>query len=240
MSVPRAILLLALGGFAGCKSTSTSTQSQLPPRTFRMQALVSAIRPEFLGLAAETNLIRAQIAPSVYAALVTMTNAAAADVATGDGRRAGGDGATAPVPPVNGPKPSSIAAANSTRDRHPTTRRACPSRCREARSVRPVRRASAPYGRRLASSPARSPSSRRLVRSRRSARPVRRVRCGAASRLAMCRPGPARESATRVCAGRRRLSRPRAVGTRRASARKRTRPSPAPIALFAPSWPFVG
>lgn len=186
MFVPRAILLLALGGLAGCKSTSTSTQSQLPSRTFRMgfsanppqptnesalatinawtphadaaimhvsvpykallsgttaatyvntvdlplanlyrakgfpltitvdvtdglnraaeapdlvalhrsitepavqlvyrqyvQALVSAIRPDYLGLAAETNLIRAQITPSVYTALVTMTNAAAADV----------------------------------------------------------------------------------------------------------------------------------------------------------------
>jgi hypothetical protein len=45
-----------------------------------VQALVSAIRPEYLGLAAETNLIREQIAPPVYTALVQMTNAAAADV----------------------------------------------------------------------------------------------------------------------------------------------------------------
>jgi hypothetical protein len=44
------------------------------------QAIVSAIRPDYLGLAAETNLIRQQIAPPVYTALVQMTNAAAADV----------------------------------------------------------------------------------------------------------------------------------------------------------------
>src|SRR5690242_15505634 len=186
MPLSRVISVLALGAVAGCKSTSPTTQSQLPPRTFRMgfsanppqptnesalatinawtphadaaimhvsvpykallsgitaatyvntvdlplanvyraknfpltitvdvtdglnraaeapdlvalsrsitepavqlvyrqyvQALVSAIRPDYLGLAAETNLIRAQIAAPVYAAMVTMTNAAAADV----------------------------------------------------------------------------------------------------------------------------------------------------------------
>lgn len=45
-----------------------------------VQALVSAVRPDYLGLAAETNLIRAQIAAPVYSALVQMANAAAADV----------------------------------------------------------------------------------------------------------------------------------------------------------------
>src|SRR5215831_14255494 len=45
-----------------------------------VQAVVTAIHPDNLGLAAETNLIRAQIAPAVYAALVAMTNAAVADV----------------------------------------------------------------------------------------------------------------------------------------------------------------
>src|SRR5262249_8026020 len=45
-----------------------------------VKALVSIIRPEYLGLAAETNLIRGQASPAVYTALVQMTNAAAADV----------------------------------------------------------------------------------------------------------------------------------------------------------------
>jgi hypothetical protein len=45
-----------------------------------VQALVSAIRPDYLGLAAETNLIRLQAPATVYAALVPMANAAAADV----------------------------------------------------------------------------------------------------------------------------------------------------------------
>jgi hypothetical protein len=45
-----------------------------------VKALVSTIRPEYLGLAAETNLIRDQAPPAVYGALVQMTNAAAADV----------------------------------------------------------------------------------------------------------------------------------------------------------------
>jgi hypothetical protein len=42
--------------------------------------LVRAIRPEYLGLAAETNLIRATAPAPVYAALVTMANAAAVEV----------------------------------------------------------------------------------------------------------------------------------------------------------------
>lgn len=45
-----------------------------------VQALVSAIHPEYLGLAAETNLIRGAAPPAVYAAVVQMANAAAADV----------------------------------------------------------------------------------------------------------------------------------------------------------------
>jgi hypothetical protein len=45
-----------------------------------VQALVTAIRPEYLGLAAETNLIRLQAASAVYSAMVQMANAAAADV----------------------------------------------------------------------------------------------------------------------------------------------------------------
>src|SRR5215831_19993538 len=45
-----------------------------------VQALVSQIRPDYLGLAAETNLIRAQAPLAVYTAMVRMTNAAAADV----------------------------------------------------------------------------------------------------------------------------------------------------------------
>lgn len=45
-----------------------------------VQQLVSAIHPEFLGLAAETNLIRGAAPASVYAAVVQIANAAAADV----------------------------------------------------------------------------------------------------------------------------------------------------------------
>lgn len=45
-----------------------------------VQALVSAIHPEYLGLAAETNLIRGASPATVYAAVVQMANAAAADV----------------------------------------------------------------------------------------------------------------------------------------------------------------
>lgn len=42
--------------------------------------LASLIRPEYLGLAAETNLIRLQAPSAVYSALVQMTNAAAVEV----------------------------------------------------------------------------------------------------------------------------------------------------------------
>ncbi|HEU4722760.1 MAG TPA: hypothetical protein VFS59_15485 [Gemmatimonadaceae bacterium] len=43
-------------------------------------AFDSIVRPEWLGLAMETNLIRAAAKPTVYAAVVTMTNAAAAEL----------------------------------------------------------------------------------------------------------------------------------------------------------------
>ncbi len=45
-----------------------------------VSALVTAIHPDYLGLAAETNLIRVAAPESVYAAVVQMANAAAADV----------------------------------------------------------------------------------------------------------------------------------------------------------------
>jgi hypothetical protein len=45
-----------------------------------VQALVAAIHPDYLGLAAETNLIRAAAPATVYGAVVQMANAAAADV----------------------------------------------------------------------------------------------------------------------------------------------------------------
>jgi hypothetical protein len=61
------------------KRSITEPAVQLVYRQY-VRELVSAIRPEYLGLAAETNLIRLQIAPAVYAAMVQMTNAAAADV----------------------------------------------------------------------------------------------------------------------------------------------------------------
>src|SRR5262249_49488120 len=44
------------------------------------KAIASKIHPEYLGLAAETNLIRESASSAVYAALVQMTNAAAADI----------------------------------------------------------------------------------------------------------------------------------------------------------------
>jgi hypothetical protein len=47
-------------------------------------ALVRRVRPEYLGLAAETNLIRAVGPPGVYAAIVAMTNAAAPDARATD------------------------------------------------------------------------------------------------------------------------------------------------------------
>jgi hypothetical protein len=45
-----------------------------------VKALASLIKPDYLGLAAETNLIREQAPAAVYGALVQMTNAAATDV----------------------------------------------------------------------------------------------------------------------------------------------------------------
>src|SRR5581483_999072 len=45
-----------------------------------VQELVRQIHLYYLGLAAETNLIREQIAANIYAALVQMVNAAASDV----------------------------------------------------------------------------------------------------------------------------------------------------------------
>ena len=44
-------------------------------------AVVRKLQPEYLGLAAETNLIRAAAPPAVYAAVVQASNAAAADLA---------------------------------------------------------------------------------------------------------------------------------------------------------------
>ena len=51
-----------------------------------VQALVSAIRPDYLGLAAETNLIRGQAPAQVYAAIVTMANASATEVRAMSGK----------------------------------------------------------------------------------------------------------------------------------------------------------
>lgn len=48
-----------------------------------VRAVATLVAPDYLGLAAETNLIRAAAPDSVYAALVTMVNAAAADLAIG-------------------------------------------------------------------------------------------------------------------------------------------------------------
>jgi len=64
----------------------TDTSVQTVYRQY-VQALVSAIRPDYLGLAAETNLIRLQISPAVYGAMVKMTNAAAADVRSLGGKQ---------------------------------------------------------------------------------------------------------------------------------------------------------
>ncbi|MEP6495832.1 MAG: hypothetical protein ABJF01_24335 [bacterium] len=66
-------------GLVRLKRSITEPAVQAVYRQY-VQALVSIVRPDYLGLAAETNLIREQIAPPVYAALVQMTNAAAADV----------------------------------------------------------------------------------------------------------------------------------------------------------------
>jgi hypothetical protein len=45
-----------------------------------VQAITTILRPDYLGLAAETNLIREQAPAAVYNAMVQMANAAAADV----------------------------------------------------------------------------------------------------------------------------------------------------------------
>jgi hypothetical protein len=47
-----------------------------------LAAVVRKLRPEYLGLAAETNLIRAAAPASLYAAVVQTANAAAADLAS--------------------------------------------------------------------------------------------------------------------------------------------------------------
>ena len=47
-----------------------------------VKAIATAIKPAYLGLAAETNLIRGAAPESVYAAVVQMANAAATDVKT--------------------------------------------------------------------------------------------------------------------------------------------------------------
>lgn len=57
----------------------TEPDVQLLYRRFAA-SLARRVRPEYLGLAAETNLIRASGPPGVYAAIVSMTNAAAADI----------------------------------------------------------------------------------------------------------------------------------------------------------------
>jgi hypothetical protein len=61
------------------KRSITEPAVQLVYRQY-VQAVTSLIRPDYLGLAAETNLIRQQAPANVYAAMVQMTNAAAADV----------------------------------------------------------------------------------------------------------------------------------------------------------------
>src|ERR1051325_4982412 len=61
------------------KRSITEPAVQLAYRQY-VQAVVSLIRPEYLGLAAETNLIRVAAPAPLSAALVQMTNAAAADV----------------------------------------------------------------------------------------------------------------------------------------------------------------
>lgn len=57
----------------------TETAVQQAYRDY-VKALVAAIHPDYLGLAAETNLIRVAAPESVYAAIVQMANAAASDV----------------------------------------------------------------------------------------------------------------------------------------------------------------
>jgi hypothetical protein len=45
-----------------------------------VRAVVTLVRPEYLGLASETNLIRAEAPPALYAAIVRMANDAATEV----------------------------------------------------------------------------------------------------------------------------------------------------------------
>src|SRR5206468_3718068 len=61
----------------GRSITDTAVQ-----RVYRewLYAVADKLRPEYLGLAAETNLIRAAAPDSVYQALVVMANAAAAQI----------------------------------------------------------------------------------------------------------------------------------------------------------------
>ena len=49
-------------------------------------AIASIIKPDYLGLAAETNLIRQQAPANVYSAMVGMTNAAVADIRAAGGK----------------------------------------------------------------------------------------------------------------------------------------------------------
>ncbi|MDQ2768526.1 MAG: hypothetical protein M3Y30_15395 [Gemmatimonadota bacterium] len=62
------------------RSITEDTVQRLYRRWVR--SLDSIADPDFLGLASETNLIRAAASPAVYAAVVKMTNDAAADVHT--------------------------------------------------------------------------------------------------------------------------------------------------------------
>lgn len=69
---------------AGRSITDTAIQ-----RLYRryMVSLDTIMKPDYLGFAAETNLIKAAAPASVYSAVVAMTNAAAADVRAVDPRR---------------------------------------------------------------------------------------------------------------------------------------------------------
>ena len=62
---------------AGRSITDTMVQRLYREWTY---AVAARIQPSYLGLAAETNLIRAQVPDSVYQALVTMTNAVATQI----------------------------------------------------------------------------------------------------------------------------------------------------------------
>lgn len=66
----------------------TETQVQQLYRQY-VRAFVARFQPDYVGLTAETNLVRQAAAPAVYAAMVTAANAAAAELLT--------DGVTAPL-----------------------------------------------------------------------------------------------------------------------------------------------